>query len=318
MKKKLLIFIPALLILAVGALYAVANYQVKAVVDTRIAELIENGDYIALEYNSVAIEFNGDIVMNDFHVTDINNNEYILEDIRITDYDYFSRVPGHLNLSTKGLRFPSDLPAFANSQGNLLNNYLASIMVEDSLALELTYRYEYLPEDESRLQNIFRVSLPGSFNLTSQWLMKNVSLVALDQNPVVDTTNSPTVSSMIQNADIPNASLAFQDLGMVNAMLNIQGDASGMSSEQYRQQLLGQMQTAALFVPQQLQSLVQDFLGSFAEFLEGEKTFQLSITPEYGGNIQQLQGEVMGAFYIGNFSRITELLNLNIETTQSN
>jgi hypothetical protein len=318
MTKKLLIIIPAVVILAIGALYAIANYKVKTVVDTRITEMLENGDYLALEYAWVGMELNGDIVMNKLHVTDINRNEYTLVDIRISDYDYFNPVPGHLNLTTKGLRFPADLPMFGNSSNNSLNNYLATILVEETLPLELSYRYDYLPEDDSLLQNVFRVSLPGSFNLTSNLVMTNVPMEALNKNPSNAPTNSSTMSTMVQNSDIPNASMALEDLGIVDAMLKIQGDALGISPEEYRQQLLVQLQTAALFVPQQLQTLAQDFLGSFTEFLDGEKTFQLSITPEYGGNILQLQGEIMGAFYIGNFTRISELLNLDIETIQSN
>ena len=325
MTKKLLIIIPCALLLCAGALYTFANYKVKTAVNTRITEMIENGDYLALEYASVGIKPNGDIVMNNLHVTDLNSNEYTLLDIRISDYDYFNPVPGHLNLTAKGLRFPADLPIFSNSSGNSsgnsLNNYLTAIMVEETLPLELSYRYEYHPEDESRLQNVFKVTLPGSFKLTSNLVMTNVPMEALNQNPAsasANSSNMSTMSTLIQNADIPNASMALEDLGMVDAMLKIQGDALRISPEEYRQQLLGQLQTAALFVPQQLQTLAQDFLGSFTEFLDGEKTLKLSISPENGGNIQQLQGEIMGAFYIGNISRITQLLNLDIETFQSN
>ncbi|MFT5321328.1 MAG: hypothetical protein ACI934_001478 [Pseudohongiellaceae bacterium] len=336
MTKKLLIIIPSALLVFAGAVYAFANYKVKTVVDTRITEMIENGDYLALEYASVGIKLNGDIVMNNLHVTDLNRNEYTLLDIRISDYDYFNPVPGHLNLSVRGLRFPADLPFFTNSSGNSLNNYLSAIMVEETLPLEISYRYDYHPEDESRLQNIFRAALPGSFSLTSNLVMTNLPMEALKQNPASAPANSSnmstmptmsilstmstlsTLSALIKNADIPNASMTLEDLGIVDAILKIQGDALGISSEEYRQQLLVQLQTVALFVPQQLQTLAQDFLGSFTEFLDGEKTFQLSIAPEYGGNIQQLQGEIMGAFYIGNIPRITELLNLDIETLQSN
>lgn len=327
MTKKLLIIIPCALLVFAGAVYAFANYKVKTVVDTRITEMIENGDYLALEYASVGIKLNGDIVMNNLHVTDLNRNEYTVLDIRISDYDYFNPVPGHLNLSVRGLRFPADLPFFTNSSGNSLNNYLSAIMVEETLPLEISYRYDYYPEDESRLQNIFRAALPGSFSLTSNLVMTNLPMEALKQNPASAPANSSNMSTMptmsilsalIKNADIPNASMTLEDLGIVDAILKIQGDALGISSEEYRQQLLVQLETVALFVPQQLQTLAQDFLGSFTEFLDGEKTFQLSIAPEYGGNIQQLQGEIMGAFYIGNISRITELLNLDIETLQSN
>jgi hypothetical protein len=119
---------------------------------------------------------------------------------------------------------------------------------------------------------------------------------------------------LMQDADIPSATIALRDLGIVDAMMGILGEESGISAGDYREQFLVQMQTMVLFTPQQLQPLAQRFLSSFAEFLEGEKTLQVSVTPEYGGNVQQLQGEMMGAFYIGNFARIEEMLNLEIET----
>lgn len=88
----------------------------------------------------------------------------------------------------------------------------------------------------------------------------------------------------------------------------------GISGEQYRQQFLAQLQAAALFVPQQLQALALETLGKVAQFLEGGRTLRVSISPEYDGNYQQVQEEVMGAIFIGNFERVVEVLNLEVET----
>jgi len=103
---------------------------------------------------------------------------------------------------------------------------------------------------------------------------------------------------------------------MVEAISALQGAALGTSGDEYRQQLLEQLQAAALFVPPRMQALAQDLLGNFAEFMTGEKTLQISITPQYNGNIQQLQLEIMAALYTGNIGRIAELLQLDIQTVE--
>ncbi len=316
MAKKLLLIIPGVLIIILGAVYFFANYRLKTVVDLRVEELIATGDYQEITYDSVALQFNGEITLENLYVMDSNLNEYILENIQIREFDYFNPVPHHLHLSAQGLRFPSAAPSFGDGPNNLLNNYIASMMDEDLLPLTMNYRYNYQPEDNDRMDIEADLALPASFFLSAEAQILNVPMEGINEN-APDNANAPTsVSVMLQNADIPAALIALRDDGMVADISAMQGAALGTSGDEYRQQLLEQLQAAALFVPPQMQALAQDLLGNFAEFMTGEKTLQISITPQYNGNIQQLQLEVMAAFYTGNIGRIAELLQLDIQTVE--
>ncbi len=316
MAKKLLLIIPGALIIILGAVYFFANYRLKTVVDLRVEELIASGDYQEITYDSVALQFNGEITLENLYVMDSNLKEYILENIRISEFDYFNPVPHHLHLLAQGLRFPAAAPSFGNGLNNLLNNYIASMMDGDLLPLTMNYRYNYQPEANNRMDIEADLALPGSFFLSAEAQILNLPMEGMNEN-TPDNVNSPTsVSMMLQNADIPAALIALRDDGMVAEISALQGTALGTSGDEYRQQLLEQLQAAALFVPPQMQALAQDLLGNFAEFMTGEKTLQISIRPQYNGNIKQLQLEVMAAFYTGDIGHIAELLQLDIQTVE--
>lgn len=311
--KKLLLILPVVLLLALAGTWFWGNYRVKALVDARIAEFIANGDYLALDYEDVGVDFSGDITLTNLHVVDTTGYEYVLDEILITNYDYANAQPHHLDLTATGMRLPGGIPQFGTSPNRALNAYMDSVMDEDFLPLTFNYRYNYLPDEEQQLDTAFSIALPGSFHLSSDMVMRNVSLEELSNQPQA-AANPVQYSLMLQDADIPSADITLRDLGLIDAMMAIQGESLGMSAEDYHMQFLAQLQTMVLFAPRQLQPLAQRFLTSLAEFLDGEKTLMLSIAPEFGGNVQQLQGEIMGAFYIGNFARIEEVLNLEIET----
>lgn len=314
MVKKLLVIIPAVILAIAAGLYFYANQRVKSLVDTRIEKFLESGDYRELDYESVWLELDGDIRLRNLHVVDIAGNEYILEKVHLSDFDYFNEVPHHLHLTATGLKFPAGIPEFGKSPNRALNNYLEAVMDEDYLPLEITYQYQYQSEDDLRLDSAFSVDLPDSFHLNTDSVMRNVSLEQLNENTFGPSLGSPQYKMLIRNADVPQASMSLRDLGLVDAMMAIQGEELGISADEYHQMLQLQLQTAVLFVPQQLQALAGDFLSKFYEFLEGNRTMKISIAPEYGGNIQQLQEELLGAFYIGNIQRMVELLNLEVET----
>jgi hypothetical protein len=69
-----------------------------------------------------------------------------------------------------------------------------------------------------------------------------------------------------------------------------------------------------LFAPQQLQSLAQELAANIGVFLEGDNTLRFSIAPESSSSILQLQADVMGSFFIGDFQTIAETLGLKIES----
>ncbi len=316
MTKKLFLIIPGIIILILGAAYFVANYHLKTVVDLRVEELIASGDYQEITYESIAIEFNGEIALDNLYVIDSNRNEYILENIRISEFDYFNEVPHHLHLTASGLRFPAAAPTFGAGPDNLLNNYIVTMMEQDLLPLSMNYRYDFDPEDNDRMDIDADISLPESFFLGAKVQIQNIPMEELNKNSP-DNANEPgNVSFLLQNADIPAASITLRDEGMIANITTLQGDALGIGGDEYRQQLLEQLQAMALFVPPQMQSLAQDLLSNLAEFMAGEKTLRVSITPQYNGNIQRLQLEGMAAFYTGDIGRIAELLQLDIETIE--
>lgn len=314
MTKKLILIVPLALIVLLTGAYLIINYSVKAMVDERMAEFVAGGYYQSLEYESVKLTFNGDIIMENLHVTDTVNNEYILESIQVSDFDYFNEFPHSLNLTAEGLRFPLGIPDFGNTPSTTWNNYLAGVMEDDYLPIVLNYQYTYSPQDNNAMDNAFSIALPGSFLLTTNSAMENISLDELDNIALGPGTSATQYSLSLQDSNILFASIALQDLGLVPALLTVQGEAAGLDPAEYRQQLLAELQTMVLFAPQQLQTLATNVVLNVAKFLEGDLTLNVSINPENGGNVQQLQGEIMGAFYIGNFNRIVEVLNLEIET----
>jgi len=314
MTKKLILIVPLALIVLLTGAYLIINYSVKAMVDERMAEFVAGGYYQSLEYESVELTFNGDIIMENLHVTDTVNNEYILESIQVSDFDYFNEFPHSLNLTAEGLRFPLGIPDFGSTPSTTWNNYLAGVMEDDYLPIVLNYQYTYSPQDNNAMDNAFSIALPGSFLLTTNSAMENISLDELDNIALGPGTSATQYSLSLQDSNILFASIALQDLGLVPALLTVQGEAAGLDPAEYRQQLLAELQTMVLFAPQQLQTLATNVVLNVAKFLEGDLTLNVSINPENGGNVQQLQGEIMGAFYIGNFNRIVEVLNLEIET----
>jgi hypothetical protein len=314
MRKKILISIPvAIVIIAVGVI-VVANFLMRNLVDERIDEFIAAGYYQSLEYDSLRVQWNGNIEMQDLHVVDTTANEYILEEILISNFDYFHKVPHKMNLSARGLRFPIGIPEFGNAPGNSMNSFMAGVMENDFLPVILEYRYTYSPNDNFQLDNAFRLELPDSFILTTDSVMTDIPLEDLDDVAMGPGTSATQYSMSVQEGKIISAAIALEDLGLVNALMTVQGEAAGVDADEYRQQLWAQIQTMVLFAPQQLQSLAQELAANIGVFLEGDNTLSISIAPDSTGSIRQLQADVMGSFFIGDFEAIATALGLKIES----
>jgi hypothetical protein len=69
-----------------------------------------------------------------------------------------------------------------------------------------------------------------------------------------------------------------------------------------------------MFLPQNAQGFAMATGIQLAAFLDGGKTLSIGLAPEYNGNFQQLQQEITGAAFTGDFGRIAELLHLEILT----
>jgi hypothetical protein len=81
-----------------------------------------------------------------------------------------------------------------------------------------------------------------------------------------------------------------------------------------RNLLVSQTRNAYLFLPQNAQTVGMTIGAELAEFIEGGKTITVTLAPEYGGKLQQLQQEVMGAVFTGNFAQVVDLLHLEVVT----
>ena len=314
MTKKTVLISSLALLLLVAALYLALNFWVKSMVGERMDEFVAGGYYQSLDYDSVWLLPNGEITMNDLHVIDTDANEYIFQDITISEFDYFNAFPHHLKLTAEGMQFPAGPPQFSNLQESGWNTYLQTVIEGDLLPIQLAYEYDYDPDNSHQMNNDFRIGLPQSFLLTTSSVMDNIPVAQLNSLALGPGTSATQYSTSIQDGNVLEANISVQDLGVVPAMLAAQGETIDLDPAEYREQLMVQLQTMALFAPQQLQFLAQELVLNFGEFLEGDKTLTISIKPEFGGNIQQLQGVVMGAFYIGNFERIVDVLNLDIDT----
>ena len=98
----------------------------------------------------------------------------------------------------------------------------------------------------------------------------------------------------------------------LDAMIATAAEQNGVAPEDFRTLLVSQVQNFYLFLPQTAQGLAMSAGAEIAKFLEGGKTLSLSIAPEYGGNIKQLQEEIMGAVFTGDYNKVSEVLHLEI------
>ena len=177
----------------------------------------------------------------------------------------------------------------------------------------MAYGYDYSPDNKHYMENDFSIELPGSFLLTASSEIENISLLQLDSVGLGPGTSATQYSSSLQDSRILGAEITVQDMGLVPAILAAQGEAVDLDPSEYRQQLMQQMQALAVFAPQQFQFVAKDLVLRIGKLLEGGKTLRVSVSPEFEGNVQELQSEIMDAFYTANFERIYEVLNPKIE-----
>ena len=94
--------------------------------------------------------------------------------------------------------------------------------------------------------------------------------------------------------------------------IGVMAEQNTVPPEDFRNFLITQARNFYLFVPQNTQGLAMSTGIQLASFLEGGRRLSVALEPQLGGNMQQLQGEIMGAAFTGEFNRIVELLGLEI------
>lgn len=314
MMKKLLLILPLVLLLGAGGAWLYVNQQARAAVDTRIAQMVATGAYEDISYDSLQVQPNGDLVLENLRVVG-TAGEFVLQDIQVSNFDYTNEFPRKLNVMVRGLRLPNGLPPLGDGSPNALYAMLESMITDDTLPLEVDYLHTYTPEQDFQLDSDMRLGLPGAFNLQLTSHTSNLDLQAYNDLSTLDP--DPAVAQLqlmekMRDLEIAAASLQLQDEGMVDSVVASMAQQFGSTPEEMRTLLTSQVSNLYLFAPQNVQQLAMDTGLQLATFLEGGKTLSVSVTPQLDGRLAELQTELMAAAFIGNFAGMADLLKLEI------
>jgi len=314
MKLKLLVALPLAVLVIAGMLWLIINWQARSVVDERIAQMLATGAYDEVSYDNLLIRLNGDLIMHNLRIRSATG-EFILQDIRVSNFDYSAAFPRNLAVTVRGLQLPNGLPPLPDGSSNPLQELLDGLMIGQTLPLEVDYRHSYSPEQEFRLDSGVRLALPGAFTLQFSSLTSNLDLQAYNDADNLDDDPAAAQLQLMENLrelEIANASLQFQDQGVVAALLEDTARKYGMPVTDLRTMLGSQAGSLHLFLPENVREFAMDTGAQLASFLDGGKTLSVSVTPQLNGRLAELQTELMAAAFIGNFARIVELLDLEI------
>ena len=316
MLKKTLLALPVILIVIVGSLYFLVNREARAQADQLIAQVMKNGSYQALSYESLAVNLIArDITLHNLKVIDLNQFEYILQEIIISDFDLQHELPQHLNLSIQGLSFPNGLPAIETTNNTAFDQYLNSLLSEKNIPLMMNYHYQYKPSESELIETTMTIGLNKAANFSFSATIKNIPLEALVNSSQLSPEQAQAqLLPYLANAEIPSIKFSLEDLGLIEAMMTIQAETAGTSPEEQHLQAKTQVQNLYLLAPQPIQQLAMSLSMEMANFIDGGQTLSMTIEPEYDGNIQSLQPEVLGAIFSGNYSMILDLLNFEMRS----
>jgi hypothetical protein len=315
-RKCCLIVIPITVLLTAVGIWLFANHRAQNIVDERIAGALASGAYDSITYGNLNILPNGDIEMQDLMIV-ADGFSYTLEDIRVRDLDYQHEQPWHLEVEVNGIAFPDGLPDIGDSGNPAADEFLRSLVADDRLPLNLVYSYHYDPKQQDQIDSTARLMLPQSFVLDVSSITRNIPLSLLAGNgalPADPGTTANPLGNMAPEAALVSARFSLDDQGLVETMMAIMARRSGVEPADFRNFLVTQSRNLYLFAPQDAQALAMEVGSQVANFLEGDRSLSISVNPQLDGNIQQLQAEIMGAAFTGNFGGIADLLNLQVLT----
>lgn len=311
--KKILITVLVLGVIAGGGVYWYINDRAQTLVDERIDEMVASGAYDSASYESMRVGLTGDITMTNVNIVQ-GPLDYTVQNITVTNYDYANEFPRHFDLSVKGLRL-APLGDVDDPRAAALGTMLNELATGEAVPLELDYRHRYDPDNAHQIESTMRLAVPDFFTLDASSTTRNIEMQTLDGlNDADPAIAQQQVMALMQAAEVPSMTMTLQDHGFVEDMLATSAAENGVSPEDFRRLLISQAQNFYLFLPQNAQSFAMAAGAEMAEFLEGGKTLSVSVAPEYGGSLQRLQQEVMGAALTGDYGKISELLHLQIET----
>jgi hypothetical protein len=313
--KKLLIAVSAIVV--VGAVagagaYWYVNDRAKDLVDARIDEMVASGSYDSADYETLSVAVNGDITMTNLNLVQ-GPLDVTLRNITITNLDYTNRFPRHFDLSVDGMRLsPVDNPT---QDANALAAMLGQFGTAEDIPLELDYSHRYDPANAHQLDSTMKLTIPDYFTLDASSVTRGIEMETLEQlNNPDPAIAQQQLTALMQVAEFPSAKMILQDNGLVEDMLAKSAEQLGVSPADYRTLLVSQAQNFYLFLPPTAQSFAMAAGAEMAEFLEGGKTISVALAPEYGGSLQRLQAEVMGAVFTGDYNKVAELLHVEIIT----
>lgn len=311
--KKILIATLVVALAAAGGAYWYINDRAQTLVDERIDEMVASGSYDSASYESLRVGLTGDITMTNVNIVQ-GPLDYTVQDITVTNYDYASEFPRHFDLSVKGLRL-GPLGDIDDPRVAALGAMLQNVATDEVIPLELDYQHRYAPDNAHQIDSTMRLAIPEFFTLDASSTSRNIEMQTFDQlNNADPLIAQQQLMALLQAAEFPAMSMTLQDHGFVEDMLAASAAENGVSPEDFRRLLVSQTQNFYLFLPQNAQSFAMAVGAEMAEFLEGGKTLSVSVAPEYGGSLQRLQQEVMGAALTGDYGKISELLHLEVVT----
>ncbi len=312
MLKKILIAVPVVALAAGGGAWWYANQQAKTIVDERLADMVASGGYDEATYEELHIGLNGGITMKNLNIVQ-GPLAYTLQDITVTEFDYTSEFPRTMDVTIDGLKVAvednadPEIAAFAAT--------LRQLGLDEDVPLHINYKLLYDPDNAHQTDSKMHMTVTDSFTIDATSVTRGVPMTAFAEldnaDPVVAQQQ---MMALLESAEFPSMQMTLQDHGFLDSMITMSAEQNGVSPEDFRNLLVSQVTNMYLFLPPTAQNLAMATGAELAEFLEGGKTLSVSLTPDYGGKVQTLQAEIMGAVFTGDYDKISQLLHLEITT----
>jgi hypothetical protein len=312
--KKVLIALPLVIVIALLGLYFYVNQETENQIDLYIERAIASGAYKDIQYESVEFGVDASILIRGLDVTDAMDYQFRIDEIAITEMDFFNEFPRSINLTAQGFSLPAGVPEMDTSMVTPdMQDFLSVINGTESVPATIEYSHQYDPDNNNLFNSAMSFGLPDAFNLSVDTTTRNISYETL--NRISDPMAAQTaLMNALMTAEIPEISLSLSDSGLMQTLLENQAAEQSKSVDVLRQEIMTMTQSLFLFAPADLQALAIDLGAELTSFMEGNKTFNFSLRPDFSGSIQQLQTPIMNAFFTGEYGQIADLLNIEFNT----
>ena len=316
--KKPLIGLSVAVIAVLFGLFFYANRETENQIDLYIERALVTGDYKDIQYESAGVGLDATIFVNGLNVTDTLGIQTRIDSLEISDMDFSNEFPNSLSLSASGFSFPLGIPGMKNFDASTvapgMESFFEAIFSTESIPATIDYSHEYQPDNSNLFSNVLAFSLPNAFSLSMITTTRNINYEEVNQIAKSFDTNDPAIleafTAILMNAEIPEISYTLSDLGFVQTLLQEQAIEQGKSIDLLRQELISMTQSLLLFAPAGVQAIAVDLSNDLISFIEGNKTFNFAIRPEFSGNIQKLQAPILSAIFTGDYEEIVKLLNI--------